>query len=100
MNLNAGHSLVLGLNHALSQTIPDAGQRTVKLPVRMDGTGSVHMTLNNVESQASVKAVGLEVHNVSDTFVPGLDWVESVGTFDFSTIGISDALTHATQSGW
>ena len=100
MNLNAGHSLVLGLNHALSQTIPDAGQRTVKLPVRMDGTGSVYMTLNHVESQASVKAVGLEVHNVSDTFVPGLDWVESVGTFDFSTIGISDALTHATQSGW
>lgn len=100
MNLNAGHSLVLGLNHALSQTIPDAGQRTVNLPVRMDATGSVYMTLNDVVSQASVKAVGLEVHNVSDTFVPGLDWVESVGTFDFSPLGISDALTHATQSGW
>ena len=70
------------------------------LPVRMDGTGSVYFTVNDLQSQASVKAIELEVHNVSDTFVPGVEWVESVGTFDFSPLGITDALTHATQSGW
>jgi len=98
--LNAGHPLVMGLNHALSSAIPQSGQRTVVLPIRMDGTGSVYLTLNDVQSQASVKAIELEVHNVSDTFVPGVEWVESAGTFDFSPLGITDALTHATQSGW
>ena len=98
--LNAGHPLVMGLNHALSSAIPQSGQRTVVLPVRMDGTGSVYFTVNDLQSQASVKAIELEVHNVSDTFVPGVEWVESVGTFDFSPLGITDALTHATQSGW
>lgn len=98
--LNAGHPLVMGLNHALSSAIPQSGQRTVVLPVRMDGTGSVYFTVNDLQSQASVKAIELEVHNVSDTFVPGVEWVESVGTFDFSSLGITDALTHATQSGW
>ena len=98
--LNAGHPLVMGLNHALSSAIPQSGQRTVVLPVRMDGTGSVYLTLNDVQSQASVKAIELEVHNVSDTFVPGVEWVGSAGTFDFSPLGITDALTHATQSGW
>lgn len=100
LELNAGHPLVMGLNHALSSAIPQAGQRTVNLPVRMDGTGSVKLTVNDIQSQASVKAVELEVHNVSDTFVPGVDWIESVGTFDFSPLGISDAFTHATQSSW
>ena len=100
LELNAGHPLVMGLNHALSSAIPQSGQRTVVLPVRMDGTGSVYLTLNDVQSQASVKALELEVHNVSDTFVPGVEWVESAGTFDFSPLGITDALTHASQSGW
>ena len=100
LELNAGHPLVMGLNHAISSTIPQSGQRTVTLPVRLDTTGSVYVTINDVQSQASVRAVGLEVHNVTDTFVPGVDWVESVGTFDFSPVGISDALTHAAQLGW
>ncbi len=100
LSLNAGHPLVLGLNHALSSTVPLAGQRTVNLPVRLDATGSVYLTVVDVDSQASVKALELEVSNVSDTLVPGIDWIESVGTFDFSPLGITDALTHATQSGW
>ena len=100
IELNAGHPLVMGLNHAISSAVPKSGQRTVNLPVRLDATGSVYVTVNDVQSQASVEAIDLEVHNVSDTFVPGMHWIESVGTFDFSPIGISDALTHATQSGW
>ena len=54
----------------------------------------------DVDSQASVKALELDVANVSDTLVPGTSWVESTGTFDFSPLGVTDALTHATQSGW
>ena len=100
LSLNAGHPLVLGLNHALSSTIPVLGERTVNLPVRMDATGSVYFTVMDVASQASVKALELEVSNVSDTLVPGTDWIESLATFDFSPLGINDALTHASQSGW
>ena len=100
MALNAGHPLVLGLNHALSSTIPALGQRTVTLPLRLDGTGSVAMGVMDMESQPSVKALELTVHNVTDTLVPGLDWVESVASFDFTPLGITDALTHAKQSSW
>ncbi|MGB1233298.1 MAG: hypothetical protein ACPHF0_03905, partial [Poseidonia sp.] len=100
MSLNAGHPLVLGLNHALSSAIPTLGQRTVTLPLRLDGTGSVAMGVMDMESQASVKALELMVHNVTDTLVPGLDWIESVATFDFTPLGITDALTHAKQSSW
>ena len=100
LSLNAGHPLVLGLNHALSSTIPVLGERTVNLPVRMDATGSVYLTVMDIDSQASVKALELEVSNVTDTLVPGIDWIESLATFDFSPLGITDALTHATQSGW
>jgi len=54
----------------------------------------------DIDSQASVRALELEVSNVTDTLVPGIDWIESLATFDFSPLGITDALTHATQSGW
>ena len=54
----------------------------------------------DLESQASVKALDLVVSNVTDTLVPGVDWVESVGSFDFAPLGITDALTHAKQSSW
>ena len=100
MSLNAGHPLVLGLNHALSSAIPALGQRTVTLPLRLDGTGSVALGVMDMESQASVKALELTVHNVTDTLVPGVDWVESVASFDFTPLGITDALTHAKQSSW
>ena len=63
------------------------GQRTVKLPLRMDATGSAYVAVMDVDSQASVKALELEVANVSDTLVPGTSWVESTGTFDFSPSG-------------
>ena len=75
-------------------------QRTVTLPLRLDGTGSVAMGIMDMESQASVKALELTVHNVSDTLVPGVDWVESAASFDFTPLGITDALTHAKQSSW
>ncbi|GIR76139.1 MAG: hypothetical protein CM15mP78_08380 [Candidatus Poseidoniales archaeon] len=100
MALNAGHPVVLGLNHALSSTVPVLGQRTVSLPLRLDGTGSVALGVMDLESQASVKALDLVVSNVTDTLVPGVDWVESVGSFDFAPLGITDALTHAKQSSW
>ena len=37
---------------------------------------------------------------MTDTLVPGVDWVESVASFDFTPLGITDALTHAKQSSW
>ena len=49
MALNAGHPVVLGLNHALSSTVPVLGQRTVSLPLRLDGTGSVALGVMDLE---------------------------------------------------
>ena len=85
--LNAANPLVMGLNHALSSVVPTAGQRTVSLPLRLDGTGSVYLAVNTLETQASVKPLTLEVANVTDTLVPGNDWVETAATFDFSKPG-------------
>ena len=98
--LNAANPLVMGLNHALSSVVPTAGQRTVSLPLRLDGTGSVNLAVNTLETQASVKPLTLEVANVTDTLVPGNDWVETASTFDFSSLGVQDAITHASQSAW
>ena len=100
LSVNAADPLVMGLNHALSSVVPVAGVRTVSLPVRMDGTGSVYLTVNDLQTQSSVKAVSLELANVSDTLVPGNDWVETNALFDFSPLSVADALTHARQSGW
>lgn len=99
-SLNAASPLVIGLNTALSDVVPSAGHRTIHLPVRMDGTGSVYLTLNQLETQASVEALAMTVANVSDTLVPGNDWIETGSTFDFSPLGVTDALTHARQSNW
>jgi hypothetical protein len=100
LDLNAANPLVMGLNNVISDIVPVSGQRVATLPVRMDGTGSVYLTVNDVVTQSSVKALTLDVLNVTDTFVPGNDWIEATGAFDFSPIGVSDALTHARQSGW
>ena len=100
LSVNAASPLVMSLNHALANTVPVSGQRTISLPVRMDGTGSVYLTVNDLQSQASVKALTLELSNVTDTLVPGNDWVEMKSTFDFSPLAIGDAITHARQSGW
>ena len=100
LSLNAAAPLVMGLNHALADIVPVQGQRTVSLPVRMDGTGSVYLTVNSLETQASVKPLTLELVNVTDTLVPGNEWVETRSTFDFSPLNVADALTHAQQSSW
>ena len=100
LTLNAAHPLVMGLNHELSITIPQAGQRHANLPVRMDGTGSIFLTITSIETQASVRPVSLEVSNVTNTLVPGNDWIETKAIFDFTPLGITDAYTHAQQSNW
>jgi hypothetical protein len=100
LTLSATSPLVMGLNHELSKTIPISGQRTVSLPVRMDGTGSVLLSVNDLMSQSSVEPLTIEVLNVSDTLVPGNDWVDTKATFDFLPLGVEDAMTHAVQSAW
>ncbi len=100
LSLNAASPLVMGLNHALADIVPVQGQRTVSLPVRMDGTGSVYLTVNDLQTQASVKGLTMELSNVTDTLVPGNEWVETRSTFDFSPLNVGDAITHAHQSAW
>ena len=49
MQLNAAHPLVIQLNNKLAATSPLLGTRTVSLPVRMDGTGAVYLTIDSLQ---------------------------------------------------
>ena len=100
LNLNAADPLVIGLNDALSGIVAVQGEKEITLPVRMDGTGSVLLTVNDVQTQASVEPVSINVNNVSNTLVPSNDWIETSAIFDFAGISVTDALTHAEQSSW
>ena len=100
LTLNAVHPLVIGLNDALSSVVAVQGQKEIALPVRMDGTGAISLTVTDLQTQASVEPVSFMVENVSNTLVPSNDWIETAATFDFAGIGVTDALTHAEQSSW
>ncbi len=100
LSFNAVHPLVIGLNDALSSVVAVQGQKEIALPVRMDGTGAISLTVTDLQTQASVEPVSFVVENVSNTLVPSNDWIETAATFDFAGIGVSDALTHAEQSSW
>lgn len=100
LNLNAADPLVIGLNDALSGVVAVQGEKEITLPVRMDGTGSILLTVNDVQTQASVEPISIIVNNVSNTLVPSNDWIETTSTFDFAGIGVTDAITHAEQSSW
>ena len=100
LSFNAVHPLVIGLNDALSSVVAVQGQKEIALPVRMDGTGAISLTVTDLQTQASVEPVSFIVENVSNTLVPSNDWIETAATFDFAGIDVSDALTHAEQSSW
>ena len=100
LELNAADPLVIGLNDALSRVVAVQGQKEISLPVRMDGTGSILLTVSDVQSQASVEPISIDVTNVTNTLVPSEDWIETTGIFDFAGINVNDALTHAEQSSW
>jgi len=103
-NLNLSFSptdpLVLALNNQLTTIVPSAGVKEVKLPVRMSSTGAIRLTVNGITSQSSVTPVSLSVSNVVDTFTPSVEWYEVESVFDFSNLGVSNALSHAKSNGW
>ncbi|MCH1541096.1 MAG: hypothetical protein L7S56_06685 [Candidatus Poseidonia sp.] len=100
LSFSANDGLVLGLNHGLSSIVPVSGSKELPLPVRMDGTGAIGLTIVDFETRASVDPVSIEVHNVTNTLVPGNQWIESEATFDFSGLDVTDAYTHARASNW
>ena len=93
-------ALVLALNNQLTSIVPSAGVKEVKLPVRMSSTGAIRLTVNGITSQSSVTPVSLSVSNVVDTFTPSVEWYEVESVFDFSNLGVANALSHAKSNGW
>jgi len=100
LDLLGSHPVVVGLNDALVEAVSVGGQRTVSLPVRMESTGSVVLTVDAISTTASVRPVAQSVTNVTETLVPGTEWIETLSTFDLAPLGVSTAVTHAVQSNW
>ena len=92
--------LILALNNELTSIVAIAGVKEIKLPVRMSSTGAVRLTVEGITSQSSVTPVSISVSNVVDTFTPSVDWYEVESVFDFSSLGVSNALSHAKSNGW
>ena len=93
-------NLVIAMNSALQSIISVSGYKEISLPIRMKGTGSISLTVNEITSQASVIPVKLEVVNVTNTFTPSVDWIDVVSTFDFSGIGISNPGDYTRSNSW
>ena len=92
--------LILALNNELTSIVANAGVKEITLPVRMSSTGAVRLTVEGITSQSSVTPVSISVSNVDDTFTPSIDWYEVESVFDFSSLGVSNALSHAKSNGW
>jgi len=93
-------SLILALNNELTSIVAIAGVKEIKLPVRMSSTGAVRLTVDGITSQSSVTPVSISVSNVVDTFTPSIDWYEVESVFDFSSLSVPNALSHAKSNGW
>jgi len=93
-------SLILALNNELTSIVALSGVKEIKLPVRMSSTGAVRLTVDGITSQSSVTPISISVSNVDDTFTPSIDWYEVESVFDFSSLGASNALSHAKSNGW
>ena len=100
LSFSATSALILALNTELSSIVPIAGVKEVNLPVRMSSTGAVRLTVEGITSQSSVTPVSISVSNVEDTFTPSVDWYEVESVFDFSSLSVSNALSHAKSNGW
>lgn len=51
-------------------------------------------------TQSSIAPISMSVSNVSDTFTPSTDWIEVSSTFDFSNLGVSNAVSYVKSNGW
>lgn len=100
MDFTSTDPLVIALNSQLHSSTAIGGVKTISLPVRMASTGAIHFTVNEITTQSSVEPISMQVSNVSDTFVPSTDWIEVSSTFDFSTLGVSDAAAYVKNNGW
>ena len=100
LDLLGSHPVVVGLNDALNDAVSVGGQRTASIPVRMESTGSVVLTVDDLTSTASVRPVAQTVSNATETLVPGTEWIETLSTFDLAPLGVTSAMTHAVQSNW
>ena len=100
MDFTASDALLIALNGKLQSATAVAGMKTITLPVRMSSTGALSLTVNQIDTQASVEPVSIVVNNVTDTFVPSQDWIDVSSTFDLSPLGVTDAASYVKSNGW
>ena len=100
IDFTASDALVVALNSQLQSATAVGGFKTITLPVRMSSTGAIHLTIDNIDTQASVEPVSIAVNNVTDTFTPSVDWIEVSSIFDFSPLGVNDAASYVKSNGW
>ncbi len=100
MDFTSNDALVIALNSQLHSAAAVGGLKTIMLPVRMSSTGALHLTVNQITTQNSVDPVSIQITNISDTFVPSTDWIEISSTFDFTSLGVTDAASYVKTNGW
>ncbi|MFB1004938.1 MAG: hypothetical protein QMC59_00470 [Candidatus Poseidoniaceae archaeon] len=100
MDFTSSDALVIALNSQLHSAAAVDGLKTIMLPVRMSSTGALHLTIAQLTTQTSVDPVSIQITNISDTFVPSTDWIEISSTFDFTSLGVTDAASYVKTNGW
>ena len=100
LNLGANSALVQAINQELSTVIALGGVKEVRLPVRMQSSGSVLMTIVSVTSSPTLNPVSIHVEPLIDTLTPSTDWITVNSTFDLSPLGVLDAESYVKTNGW
>lgn len=99
-SLLPGHPLVVALNGALGEAIPNNGVRTVSLPVALTAPGAVEFTVDDLRTTSSVEVLGLTMVPDVETLVPGDEVYRFNATFDATRLGTTTFANDMLTQGW
>ena len=88
------------INTMLPSISSNQGAKEVQLPVLMDRSSSVSMTLKSVDFSPSPPSSTLALNQSISTLTASDDWVEVTSSLDLSSLGISDIEAHINQQNW
>ena len=87
ISLDSGSAVVLGLNSQLLYSTVTNELRSVSMPIRMDQTGAIRITILDIQTSPSVIPLSLEIENATTTLTPSTSWLQTTSTFDFALHG-------------
>ena len=88
------------INTMLPSVSSNQGTKEVQLPVLMDRSSSISMTLKSVDFSPSPPSSTVTLNQSLSTLTASDDWVEVTSSLDLSSLGISDIETHLNQQNW